>query len=309
MAEEIELIAVCEGVAPDAPAAQKPRSTRARLLNPPDHRYQTAITYLQDENRGVTPVIPSDIITQYTIRALRGYDNPHSRTMVLNKWPAMETALYYGTLGSHTAMAAELNTYLIKGFDYDKAFMSGCVLSKEEYKLYEAIFFDLSGIRAVHSWINDFLFEPERHHDDARLLRSRMLAYYGGSTDGVYSFTTGWATASETALMKQLIANERQRTLFDYLMKVTNLSPEVYAGLMESAMKNMSDRDFQEKALQRAETGSGSLEELAMHMEEGIRAYSLKESKASDPSGVDFTNQYLPAIIKGDVNGKDNIKE
>ena len=48
---------------------------------------------------------------------------------------------------------------------------------------------------------------------------------------------------------------------------------------------------------EREETGSGSLEELAIGIEEGMRSYNQKELAEADPNGIDFTNQYTQYLV------------
>jgi len=289
--EEIDLV---------APAEQPMEVTRKSLLMAPDWRYQAARIYLDDEHREVTPMVSDDPLVQFTVRALRGYRTANARRYVINLCPAVEEVFYYGIDHRGSAMSAEMDSCLIKGWDYDIAAEAGCPVKREVYDLYAGIFFDLTGIKAVHAWINDFLFEPERYKSDQRLLRSRLLSYFGAGGSGMTSRVTGMLLPAEEASMKNIMRSERQKQLFDYMVKHTKLDPITYSGFMETAVKNMTEHDFQEHMKDRAEAGSGSLEDLADKLEKGIRAYSQQEQDEHSPIGLDFVNQYTRTVIGDD---------
>jgi hypothetical protein len=75
---------------------------------------------------------------------------------------------------------------------------------------------------------------------------------------------------------------------------------ETYVAIMEAAVKSMSDRDFQEKMRDRDDAGSGSLEELAEGLEQGIKAFSQTDIANSSKLGLDFDNQYTTVILRKD---------
>ena len=295
MTEEATIVTVDEA---PAPVTLEPVCTREALTRPPDWRYQTASGYLADLRHGVSPAIPNDPAVQYTIRALSasGKSSMHRR-MLFNMWPVMEEVLYYGTTARRSALAAELDTCLIKGWTYIEAKEAGCPFREETYKLYASIFFDLSGIRAIHAWIHDFLFEPERYSRNASLLRARLMAYYGEGSAGRTAAVAGMLPKNESDLMKKLIGNERQKQIFDYMLQHTKVDPEVYVSMMETAVKSMSEHEFQEHMRDRDDAGSSSLEELAAGIEEGVRAYSQQELDQKSADGLDFSNMYTQTII------------
>ena len=109
---------------------------------------------------------------------------------------------------------------------------------------------------------------------------------------------TGFIDSETQQLMKQITATEQQKRIFEYVVRATDMRAEDYVAVMEGAVKSMTEKDFQEKMRDREEAGSSSLEELACHLEEGIRAYSQKELEGINSSGLDFVNQYTPVIIR-----------
>lgn len=295
MTEAVEII---EQTAAPAPCELEPLCTREMLTRPPDWRYQEARQFLSDAKHGVSPVIPSDIVVQYVIRALAANSkSPMHRRMLFNMWPVMEEVLYYGTVARRSALAAELDTCLVKGWDHAKAASEGCPFRRETYDLYAKVFFDLSGVRAIHAWIHDFLFEPERYAPHQTLLRARLMAYFGPGGSGRSTAVAGMLPKDESDIMKKLIANERQKQIFDYMLKHTKMDPETYATLMETAVKSLSEHEFQEHMRDREDAGSSSLEELAEGIEEGVRAYSQQELEQKSAEGLDFSNKYTQTII------------
>ena len=195
----------------------------------------------------------------------------------------------------------------MKGWTYDEAILAGCSFGKDVYELYAKAFFDLTGARAAQAWINDFLFAPEAWCKDRTLLRSRLLAFHGDGTVGIRSAVMGSLTDSESKLLRRLQGNERQKRIFDYVIGRTGIEPGLYASLMEAALKGADDRAFQEKMKDREDAGSGSLEELAQHMEEGIRAFSQHELQSAETDGLDFVNQYTNTLTRNDNDGKKDI--
>lgn len=291
-----------------APSTLEPLCTRERLVRPPDWRYQAARQYLKDEREERSPVVPDDAVVQYAIRALRANSRgAANRLFLFNLWPVMEEVMYYGITARKSALAAELDTCLIKGWTHEEALIAGCPVRKDVYDLYAKLFFDLSGVRALHSWVHDFLFEPERYGSNTNLMRAHILAYYGTGGAGRTMAVSGMLRDDENSLMKSLAKSERMKSLFDYVMRHTSVDPETYMNIMEAASKTMSDREFQERMRDRDDAGSGSLEELAEGMEEGIRAYSQHELANPDKSGLDFVNQFTQTIIGTTDDGKKDI--
>lgn len=289
---------------------------RPRALAPPDWRWQEALIYSSDVRQGRRSQVPSDPIVQLAVRALRvgptkagnhGYDG--AARYLGSCWPLVQETIELGTMARRSAISAMLDVCLIKGWTHDEASIAGCPVGCEVYELYSKLFFDLGEMRAVHSWLQDFLIEPELHSRNSSLLRARLLACFGEGDVGVHAAISGKASEEETALMKQLSRTERQKRLFDYVVRYTNMAPEVYASVMEAALKSMSDQDFQQRMKDRESAGSESLETLASDMEAGIRAYSQHELQSFNKDGVDFVNQYTKLITGNNDNGKHDVQK
>lgn len=300
-----------------APVDVHEECTRGHLMDPPDWRYQAAITYVNDLKHGEVATTPTDPVVQYLIRAVNGthFDNssryqgkvPQIQRFMLQCWPALMEAIYYGTMARRSAVAAMIDTCIIKGWTYDEARIAGCPVSKAVYYLYNKAFFDLSGVRTVTSWIQDYLIEPERYSRNTTLLRARLLAYYGSGSAGVNIAMTGSLDKDEKELLQTISNNERHKQIFDYMVKHMNIAPDIYVGLMEAAVKNMSDHDFQKRMHDQEMVGSSSLEELADKLEWGIRAYSNQEIQDYDTNGLDFVNQFTKILTRTNEDGKTDI--
>lgn len=275
-----------------APCEKTPICTREFFLRPPDWRYQQALKYLDTEKHGELPVIPTDPLVQFVVRILRAMGNGYNKQYVLSMWPDACAAIHLGTQGKHSAITAEIESYIITG----KA--DEYPISKSVLEFYNKIFFDISGITAIHSWIHDFLIAPEQHSANSMLLRARLMAYYGNITGA--DLYMGTLSADTKKRMKEIGDSERQRRLFDYMTKITRIDNVNYMLLMEAAVKSMTERDFQEHMKDRDEAGSSSLEELAEHLEQGIRAFSQQELEKVSETGLDFVNQYTAAILRED---------
>ena len=284
-------------------AERPPVNTREVFLSPPDWRYQQACQYLDDEKNGITPTIPSDPLVLLTVRALRAFRRVPNRMYMDALWNTTEEAIRLGTTMRHSAIVAEIEAHIIAGHSAkDLMKIYSCPIPGKVYNLYSSIFFDLTGITAVNSWIHDFLFEPERHTKNQILLRARLLSYYKDASSGAKAAILGIDDKDSIDLLKKIGSNERQKSVFDYMVKHTKMPQETYVMLMETALKSMTDRDFQEHMRDRDEAGSGSLEDLATGIEQGIRAYSQQEIADVDANGLDFTNQYTQFITHQEVS-------
>lgn len=281
----------------DLPQAQRPPSmSRAVLMQPPDWRYREACQYIADDSAQMPATVPTDPFVQYAVRAVRAGKNIATRRYTATLWPHVSAAIYYGTLGKSTAITAEMETYHIHK---RKATDSECVClpcGPVVYELYGKLFFDLSGIVAIHSWIHDFLFEPERYKKNTTLLRARLLAYYGGDTMGANAAVLGHASDGAEELMNKIMSNERHKKIFEYVVKTSRIDDTNYAMIMEAAIKSMNDRTFAEHMRDRDDSGSSSLEELATHLEEGVRAFSQQELMGGEVTWQAQTDNYLQAI-------------
>jgi hypothetical protein len=284
------------------PSEKTPSNTREFFLRPPDWRYQEASKYLNEERDGFVPSIPSDVFVQFAVRGIRAMRSPRTRDVLLAKNYNLAAALYCGVTARHSSLVAEMEALIIGGYTRDTLSKATTRINKDIFELYRRIFFDLTGITAMHSWINHFLFEPERYAESPILLRSRLLAYYSSVQDGVDAANMQPLSKEARDCMQSIMENERHKKIFDYVVKVAHLEPEKYAEIMEAAIKSASDRAFVERMKEREESGSASLEELATGLEEGIRAFSLDELEASkqDKIGLDFDNKYISAILRKD---------
>ena len=280
------------------PAERTPSCTREFFLRPPDWRYQSAVQYLKDEQQGVTPTIPTDPLVQYAIRILRAFRSPGPRVFLEYLAPDAVTAVMLGVYKKRSAIVADIEGCLINGNTTEEIVRDGFYIKPAVYDLYGKIFFDLSGITAIHAWINDFLIEPERYSENTTLLKARLLAYYGGKKLGGSAAITGLHDPETQSRMKTIANNEQLKRIFEYIVRATDMDNVDYVTIMESAVKSMTEKDFQEHMRDRDEAGSSSLGELAEHLEEGIRAYSQKELESFNENGLDFVNQYTPVIIR-----------
>jgi len=280
-------------------AERPPEMTREVFLSPPDWRYLAAQQYLEEERCGKTPMIPTDPMVLFAIRALRAYRKLPNRLVLDAMWKDVSETLRLGISMRRSAIVAEMEAHLLAGHKADRLAKDySCVIPPMMYQLYNKLFFDLTGITAVHSWIHTFLFSPERYFNDQTLLRARLIAYYQSADKGAKAAIFGEPDSETAAFLKKVGSNERQKQLFDYMAKNMRLPIEIYATTMETALKSMTERDFQEHMRDRDEAGSESLESLAKGIELGIRAYSQSELSTSGSSSSDFTNQFTEILTK-----------
>jgi hypothetical protein len=294
--------------------AQEESAGRGWRLRPPDWRYRAAKDFLVQVATGAPTEMPSDPVVHLLIRAMRprlrhSRRARQGRRLVETKWPVVDEVLFLGTDGRRSARTAEIEACLIKGWTHEETRLAGCDIPKEVYALYAQVFFDLDGARTINAWINDFLLAPELWNKERSLLRSRLLAFHGGGKAGIRAAIIGELSGDDSGLMRAIQGNERQKRIFDYVVGKANIEPGLYASLMETALKGADERAFQEHMKDREAAGSGSLEELAQHMEDGIKAFSQHELQPTEASGLDFVNQYIKQLTRNDNDGKKDIAE
>ena len=290
------------------PAERNPEYKRDSFLRPPDWRYIEAQEYLREEKAGRIAPPPTDPATQYLIRLLRGLANPDSRLSILSAWRDAADVIHIGTVARDSAFSQELEDYIIDGVDVEdiKQMVGGTWFTTLHYQLFKSFFFDLSDVCAVTAWINYHLLDTARRNKQGALLRNRILAYCGGGKAALEAQVPGWDNGND-GILKRYARNIRQQKVFDYLTQRTNLPQDLYASLMESAVKDMNTREFQERLKDKEAAGDSSLQELAGDLSEGVRRFTLDEQKTYDEFGLSYSNQYTSIILSEDSgNGAKN---
>lgn len=102
-----------------------------------------------------------------------------------------------------------MDALTIGGYTRDTLYKATTRIDKDLFELYRVLFFDLTGITAMHSWINHFLFEPERYAGSPLSLRARLLAYYSSVQDGMDAASMQPLSRDAQDCMKRLMENER----------------------------------------------------------------------------------------------------
>jgi len=285
-----------------------PNYGRDSFLRPPDWRYIEAQEYLREEKAGRMSPPPTDPAVQYLIRLLRGLANPDSRLAVLLKWRDAADVIHIGTAARESAFSQELEDYIIDGTDVEdvKQMVGGTWFTTAHYQMFRSFFFDLSDVCAVTSWISYHLLDNARNSKQGALLRNRLLAYCEGGNSALEASLPG-CNKNDDSLLRRYAHNVRQQKIFDYLTQKTHLPKELYASLMETAVKDMTTREFQERLKDKEAAGDSSLQELAGDLSEGVRRFSLDEQQAYDAFGLSYSNQYTSIILNKDSeNGAKN---
>ena len=288
-------------------AERAPSYNRDSFLRTPDWRYLEAQEYLREERAGRVSPPPTDPAVQYLIRLLRGLSDPDSRLAVLAKWRDAADVIHIGTAARDSSFAQELEDHIIDGTDVEdiKQMVGGTWFTTVHYKMFQSFFFDLSDVCAVTAWINYHLLDNAKNSKQGALLRNRLLAYCEGGQAARDSNLPGGE--SNGGLLKRYAQNVRQQKIFDYLTQKTHLPKEIYASLMEAAVKDMSAREFQERLKDKEAAGDSSLQELAGDLSEGVRRFTLDEQQSYDSFGLSYSNNYTSIILNKDSeNGAEN---
>ena len=269
----------------------------------PDWRYREACAFIKNVDDGSAVILPSDPVVQLLVRGIKGLlcvngktGNKYTRGYTRAAWPVTSKVLYLGTLAKDSATAGLLDICIMKGFDHGKAKAAGMPLGKAVYDLYKLAFFDVDKLMEAGCLRNDYLFDRVRNSIHAAGLR--MVACFGDADDDGLNMAQGLPmTSGESSTAQKLMRSRRRKQLLDYVLEERPLPAEVKAGFMETALKAAEDREFQRALKEEDDKGSASLEDLAAHIEEGIRAFSQSEIAGQPKDGVDFTNQYTKSNI------------
>lgn len=287
---------------------KQPSYQRDSFLRPPDWRYLEARDYLREEQAGRKGLPPKDAVVQFLIRLLRGLSNPSTRSVIQLKWRDAADIIHIGTAARESSFSQELENHIINGLSAKEAEQRmGCAwFTASHYNMFRDFFFDLSGICAITAWVNHHLFNPAIRNKQGDLLRNRLLAYCEGS-DAATAALSPLYDSSHSDLLNLFARNARQKKIFDYLVQSTRLAPEIYAGMMETAYKDITTREFQERIKDKETAGESSLQELARDLSEGVRRFTLDEQQDYDQFGLAYANNYTSIILdKGNDNGKEN---
>ena len=277
-------------------------SEAVKTIKEPDWRYQEACIYIQESQNAKSAIsTPADAIVQLLIRGIKGLLHLHKdctpsvRQFTKAAWPVVTKVLYLGTLAKNSITTNLLNACLMRKLSYEQASKTGFPYERAVYMLYNKAFFDVENLLDYSCLKSDYLLDKNRL--DSRSLCVRLLTSLGTDTDGLNMGQGSLLSDSESHLIRKIMQSYRQKQIFKYVLEDKTLPAEIKANFMESAIKADEDRSFQLTLKEEETKGSESLEELAAHIEEGIRAFTQKEVQQVPADGSDSTNQYIHTNI------------
>jgi hypothetical protein len=155
------------------------------------------------------------------------------------KWGDAYDVVYVGVDPKYGTMRTSLEAAIIRYTDDDKILQKIKWINKDQLRLYKLLFFDLSGVQAAHDWMEDHIFKKALKNRTASAKIALLTAYYS-KTD---TDPTGRRRSKEECnVLHTLMDNDRLRKISEYVLGDTNIPIDIYAGMMESAIKDLDTR-------------------------------------------------------------------
>lgn len=216
--------------------SERPREfIRSSIHLAPDWRWSRAIEENELENSGLRGAGTDDLYVSLAIRMQKLMSKRSSRTWVREKWGAAYDVYTIGVNRDESPLRSAIEAQLMEGAAEQDILSRLRWLTKEQLLLYRKWFFDLSGVQAVHEWMDHYVFRPKiakgLHHEAVSL----MFAYHGDMDSARDQMLTG--RCGDINVLREVTKNERLKKICGYIMTDAPVPMELYASLMESAIR------------------------------------------------------------------------
>lgn len=221
------------------------------------------------------------------------------------KWGDAYDIVYIGVDPKYSTMRTALESAIIRhmGND-DKILAKVSWIKPDQLKLYKSLFFDLSGVTAAHDWMEDHVFRPTQKRRSSNAQISLLSAYYSKvATDP----TGRMRSKDECSVLHTLMDNTRLRKVAEYVLGDTKIPLEMYAGMMESALRDIDIKRAQDggdtKETQLSQSIMDRLKDMTKRMDPG----EVEKATKDNISGVEIDNEmtYIRNRLSGKVDNNE----
>lgn len=214
------------------PVKRKEEFVRTSLVDGPDWRWRKACSENYCARSGADFVCSGDAYVVFAKRIQWLIGSPNLRLWLQEKWPAVSDIITVALDDKYNSMKSELNSTLIRVRDIDELCSQVAWITRDQARLYSKWFFDVSGICAISSWIEDHIIRPisnKRYHG-GKELNDILLAYFCDKKYNMVHFYT----SEEREVLRMVRDNRRMHKILSYVFDSRTLDPEV----MEQIIQN-----------------------------------------------------------------------
>ena len=288
-----------------SPASLEPFFNRESILIGPDWRWQVAQTEEYNERMNLPYIPNTDIYVMSARKLQRMMANRSTHLWFQNKWPSAYEVVTIAVDTKYKTMKTALEAAIIRySGDTEKITKKVKWIRQDQLRLYKQLFFDLSGVTAAHDWMEDHVFMPALKMRSPGSQIALLTAYYSNvATDP----TGRLRSKEEQGVLHTLMNNVRLRKVAEYVLGDTKIPIEMYAGMMETALKDMDQKLSVSKD---EDKGTGLSKSIVDRLKDVTRRMNPDEvDSATEQSGggleidteMDFIRQRLSQISdKGD---------
>lgn len=288
MAEETGLMGIVE-VEDTSPSSLPTVYSRESILLGPDWRWTTAQTEEFNERNSMVYIPSTDIYVLAARKLQRMMANRNTQLWFKAKWPEAHDIVYIGVDSKFNTMRTSLETAIIRYMgDTEKILNKVKWVTPSQLNLYMQLFFDISGVTAAHDWMEDHIFRPALKRRSSSAQIALLTAYYSKvATDP----TGRMRSKDECSVLHTLMDNNRLRKIAEYVLGDTKIPIEMYAGMMESAIKDLDIKRSQTGADEKATELSTAITERLKDVTKRMEPQEVEDAINNNTSGIEFDNE------------------
>lgn len=274
--------------------------TRASILLGPDWRWTTAQVEEYSDRNNLVYIPSTDIYVNTAKQMQRMLATRNSKIWFNAKWGSAYDIIHIGIDSAYNTMRTSLESAIIRYMgNADKILDKVKWIQPDQLRLYMNLFFDLTGVTAAHDWMEDHVFKPTQKRRSSSAQIALLSAYYSKvATDP----TGRMRSKDECSVLHTLMDNTRLRKVAEYVLGDTKIPIEMYAGMMESALKDIDLKRSQDssgdKETQLSQEIIGKLKDLTKRME----PEEVETATKNNISGIEIDDEMT--YIRNRLSGK-----
>lgn len=288
MASESGLMGIVE-VEDTSPSSLPAAYSRESILLGPDWRWTTAQAEELNERNNLCYIPSTDIYVMTARKLQRMMATRNTQIWFKAKWPEAHDIVYIGVDDKFRTMRTSLESAIIRHMgDIDKILEKIKWITSSQLNLYMHLFFDISGITAAHDWMEDHIFRPTLKRRSPGAQIALLTAYYSKvATDP----TGRMRSKDECRVLHTLMDNTRLRKVAEYVLGDTKIPIEMYAGMMESAIRDLDVKRAQTGSEDKATNLSQAITERLKDVTKRMDPHEVEEVVKNNTSGIEFDNE------------------
>ena len=274
--------------------------TRASILLGPDWRWTTAQVEEYSDRNNLVYIPSTDIYVNTAKQMQRMLATRNSKIWFNAKWGSAYDIIHIGIDSAYNTMRTALESAIIRYMgDTEKILNKVKWIQPDQLRLYMNLFFDITGVTAAHDWMEDHVFKPTQKRRSSSAQIALLSAYYSKvATDP----TGRMRSKDECSVLHTLMDNTRLRKVAEYVLGDTKIPIEMYAGMMESALKDIDLKRSQDssgdKETQLSQEIIGKLKDLTKRME----PEEVETATKNNISGIEIDDEMT--YIRNRLSGK-----